>query len=56
MVSVLQSQALHERITERCGADRSRLIVSEDTTHGDQKYEREPYTSQIFDFIRDALS
>ena len=56
MVSVLQSQALYERITERCGEGRSRLIVSEDTTHGDQKYEREPYTSQIFDFIRDALS
>ena len=55
MVSALQSEELHETITRVCGEGRSRLVISEETTHADTAYEEEPYTSMILGFIRDCL-
>lgn len=55
MVSCLQSQELHEEICRVCGSGRSRIVISEETTHADTAYESEPYTTQLLDFIRSCL-
>ena len=55
MVSSLQSQELHDAICRICGEGRSRLVLSEETTHADSAYEEEPYTSVILDFIRSCI-
>lgn len=51
MVAYQQSVTLYKKICSICGEDRAKLIISDDCTHGDKKYECEPYTSEIFAFI-----
>ena len=55
MVSSLQSEELHETICRVCGEGRSKIVISEETTHADTAYEEEPYTSLILGFIRECL-
>ena len=55
MVSSLQSQELHDAICRICGEGRSRLVLSDDTTHADSAYEEEPYSSVILDFILSCI-
>jgi len=56
MVSYLQSQTLFEKIEEVCGVGHAEFILSDDTTHADYKYESEPFTSIIFDFLNKTLN
>ena len=51
MVPYQQATTLYEKICKICGEDRAKLIISEDCTHADTKYENEPYTTEIFSFI-----
>lgn len=51
MVPYQQAVTLYDRICQVCGNDRAKLIISDDCTHADTKYESEPYTSEIFAFI-----
>ena len=51
MVAYQQSVTLYEKICSICGEERAKLIISDDCTHADTKYESEPYTSEIFSFI-----
>ena len=56
MVSCLQSQELHDTICRICGPGRSRLVISEETTHADIAYENEPYTAILLEFIQSCFS
>ena len=51
MVAYQHSENLYRKICDVCGDDRAKLIISDECTHADTKYESEPYTSAIFDFI-----
>ena len=51
MVAYQQSVSLYEKICNICGEDHAKLIISDDCTHADTKYESEPYTTEIFTFI-----
>ena len=51
LVPYQQSVTLYEKICKICGNDHAKLIISDDCTHADTKYENEPYTSEIFEFI-----
>lgn len=51
MVAYQHSENLFKKICDMCGQDRAKLIISDDCTHADTKYESEPYTTEIFDFI-----
>ena len=56
MVSSLQSQALYDKITQICGPGRAEIHIDPNCTHADTLYEKEPYTSIIFDFISKCLN
>ena len=55
MVAYQQSVTLFEKINEVCGEGRAKLVLSDDCTHADTKYENEPYTSEIFEFLDGIL-
>lgn len=46
-----QSVRLAEKIKEIAGPDRVKLVISPECGHADTKYDAEPYTSIIFDFL-----
>ncbi len=51
MVPYQQAVTLYDKICSVCGTDRAEIIISDECTHADTKYESEPYTSKIFQFI-----
>lgn len=55
MVPYQQSEELYETICRICEPERARFVLSEETTHADTAYEKEPYTSIIFNFIESLL-
>lgn len=55
MVPYQQSVTLFEKINSICGEGRAKLIISDDCTHADTKYESEPYTTEIFNFFDSYL-
>lgn len=55
MVPYQQSTELYDKICRVCGPGRAELIISDDCTHADTKYENEPYTSKIFEFLRKSI-
>ena len=46
-----QSVRLAEKISEIAGPERVKLIISPECEHADTKYDAEPYTTIIFDFL-----
>ncbi|MBO4915353.1 MAG: alpha/beta hydrolase [Oscillospiraceae bacterium] len=46
-----QSVRLAEKIKAIAGPDRVKLVISPECEHADTKYDAEPYTSIIFDFL-----
>lgn len=55
MVPYKQSVTLFDKINAVCGAGRAKIIISDDCTHADTKYENEPYTTEIFTFLDNYL-
>lgn len=51
MVPYQQSVTLYNKICDICGTNHAKMIISDDCTHADTKYESEPYTGEIFSFI-----
>ena len=51
-----RSQALYDKITQICGPGRAEIHIDPNCTHADTLYEKEPYTSIIFDFICKCLN
>lgn len=51
MVPYQQSVTLYDKICKICGEGHAKLIISDECTHADTKYESEPYTTEIFTFI-----